>query len=141
MIPDCPVGRQPFTTDPGLVERGCKGHADTQNELAGVLQDAGIEPRSSRPGEPNFDLAWQANGMVFVAEVKSITDDNEEGQLRLGLGQVLRYGHRPQRLGHERVVAVLVPERAPRDPSWNDLCRYLEVVLLSRSDIELAPTL
>jgi hypothetical protein len=26
--------RQPFTTDPAIVERGLRGHADTQNELA-----------------------------------------------------------------------------------------------------------
>jgi hypothetical protein len=84
-----PGEREPFTVDPGLVERGLKGHADTQNELARVLRAAGIEPRSRLPQEPNFDLAWEANGTVFVAEVKSVTDQNEEGQLRLGLGQVL----------------------------------------------------
>lgn len=85
-----PNERQPFTVDPALVERGLKGHADTQNELADVLRRAGIEPRSRLPYEPNFDLAWEAKGTVFVAEVKSVTDANEEEQLRLGLGQVLR---------------------------------------------------
>jgi hypothetical protein len=43
--------------DPALVERGLKGHADTQNELAQVLRQADIEPRSRHPREPNFDLA------------------------------------------------------------------------------------
>lgn len=133
-----PNGRQPFTVDPALVERGLRGHADTQNELARVLRDAGIEPRSRLPHEPNFDLAWEANGTVFVAEVKSITDDNEEEQLRLGLGQVLRYRHRLERLGHSRVVAVLVPERAPGDSSWGDLCRELEVALISKEELERA---
>jgi hypothetical protein len=85
-----PEERQPFTVDPALVERGLKGHADTQNELARILREAGLDPRSRRPQEPNFDLAWDARGTVFVAEVKSITDQNEEEQLRLGLGQVLR---------------------------------------------------
>jgi hypothetical protein len=108
-----PGGRQPFTVDPALVERGLKGHADTQNELAQVLRQAGIEPRSRLPSEPNFDLAWEAHGTVFVAEVKSVTDGNEQEQLRLGLGQVLRYRHRLRGLGHEPVVAVLVPERTP----------------------------
>jgi hypothetical protein len=136
-----PGERQPFTVDPALVERGLKGHADTQNELARVLRAAGIEPRSRLPEEPNFDLAWEANGTVFVAEVKSITDQNEEGQLRLGLGQVLRNRHRLRQLGHTHVVAVLVPERAPRDPTWNDLCQELGVVLLSRDELDDAPTL
>ena len=82
-----------------------------------------------------------AKGTVFVAEIKSITDDNEEEQLRLGLGQVLRYRHRLRKLGHERVVAVLVPERPPRDPSWSELCQELGVVLLGRNELERAPTL
>src|SRR5262249_38826067 len=51
-----------------------------------VLRQAGIEPRSRTPREPNFDLAWQADGTVFGAEAKSITNDSEEEQLRLGLG-------------------------------------------------------
>ena len=107
---------EPFSVDPAMVERGLRGHADTQNELASVLRSTGIEPRSCLATEPNFDLAWQRNGTVFVAEVKSITADNEEEQLRLGLGQVLRYRQRLSALGHQRVIAVLVPERQPPDP-------------------------
>jgi hypothetical protein len=136
-----PSERQPFTVDPALVERGLQGHADTQNALAQVLRQAGIDPRSRLPNEPNFDLAWERSGKIFVAEVKSITDDNEEEQLRLGLGQVLRYRHRLRRLGHGQVIAVLVPERTPRDPSWEELCSELGVVLLNGSDLERAPTL
>lgn len=133
-----PATREPFTVDPALIERGLRGHMDTQNELARVLRDAGIEPRSPLPGEPNFDLAWQNDQIVFVAEIKSITDDNEEEQLRLGLGQVLRYRQRLVTLGHTHVVAVLVPERQPRDPSWNELCHDLGVALLWRDELERA---
>lgn len=105
--------RQPFTTDPALVERGLRGHGDTQNELARVLRDAGLSPRSRLPHEPNFDLAWQKGDTAFVAEIKSITEDNEVEQLRLGLGQVLRHRHRLQRIGYLNVIAVLVSERPP----------------------------
>lgn len=136
-----PTERQPFTVDPALVERGMRGHSDMQNALAEVLRQAGIEPRSRLPHEPNFDIAWETEGTVFVAEVKSITDDNEEEQLRLGLGQVLRYRHRLQALGHDHVVAVLAPERAPRDSTWRDLCDDVGVVLLARDAIERAPRL
>jgi hypothetical protein len=128
-------------TDPALVERGLRGHADTQNELARVLRDAGLSPRSRLPHEPNFDLAWQAGDTAFVAEIKSITDDNEEEQLRLGLGQVLRYRHRLQRIGYSNVIAVLVPERPPRDPSWADLCHDLQVVLLHGDNLDQAARL
>ncbi len=133
--------RDPFSVDPALVERGLRGHTDTQNELASVLRNAGIEPRRGLPPGPNFDLAWQKDGTVFVAEVKSITTENEEHQLRVGLGQVLRYRQRLSALGHERVVAVLVPERQPRDLSWRELCQDLGVVLLCRNELERAPVL
>lgn len=137
-VSESPASRDPFSVDPALVERGLRGHADTQNELARVLLDAGIEPRSPMPGEPNFDLAWQNDDIVFVAEVKSITDANEEEQLRLGLGQVLRYRQRLGTLGYQHVVAVLVPEREPRDPAWKKLCSDLGVVLLWRGELERA---
>ena len=136
-----PSGRQQSAPNLALVEHGLKGHAHIQNDLAQVLRNAGIEPRSPRPSEPDFDLAWETDGTVFVAEVKSISDDNEEDQLRLGLGQVLDYRYRLERLRYPRVVAVLVSERAPRDSSWEDLCNELGVVLLDGSKIENAPTL
>jgi hypothetical protein len=82
-----------------------------------------------------------ADGTVFAAEVRNITDDNEEEQLRLGLGQVLRCRHRLERLGHERVAAVLIPERSSRDASWADLCRELQVALISGKELERAPVL
>jgi hypothetical protein len=139
---ELPGSPEPFSADPAAVERGLKGHADTQNGLASALRAAGIEPRSCQPPEPNFDLAWQRDETVFVAEVKSTTPGNEEEQLRLGLGQVLRYRQRLTALGHQRVVAVLVPERQPRDDdAWRQLCQELGVVLHSGNELELAPSL
>jgi hypothetical protein len=113
----------------GRVERGLQGHADTQNALADILAAAGIAPRSPRADEPNFDLAWERDGVAYVAEVKSITRANEERQLRLGLGQVLRYrGLLRERL--EEVRAVLVAEHEPSDPSWRKLCEEVDVSLV-----------
>jgi len=107
-------------------------------DIARILRDAGLTPRSRLPHEPNFDLAWQKGETAFVAEIKSITDDNEEEQLRLGLGQALRYRHHLQRIGYPKVIAVLVPERSPRDPSWADLCHELQVVLLHGGNLDQA---
>lgn len=133
--------QDPFSVDPALAERGLQEHTRTQNKLAGVLSNVGIEPRRGLPPGPNFDLAWQKDGTVFVAEVKSITAENEEHQLRLGVGQVLRYRQCLSALGHDRVVAVLVPEREPRDSSWRELCQDLGVVLLCGNELERAPSL
>jgi hypothetical protein len=38
-----------------------------------------------------FDIAWEVDDAVFVGEAKSLAGKNEERQLCLGLGQVLRY--------------------------------------------------
>src|SRR5207247_1597190 len=72
--------RDPAEVDPSLVERGLRGHRRTQNRLADLVREHRHQPRSHRPGEPNFDLAWSAGDAVFVVEVKSITSLNEEKQ-------------------------------------------------------------
>ena len=119
----------PFTVDPALVERAVRGHAKTQNRLAAVLLAHGLTPRSPRNGEPNFDLLWKQNGELVVAEIKSVSDSNEEKQLRLGLGQVLRYRHLLS-AGGDITRAVLALEREPADASWLILCQELGVRLL-----------
>jgi hypothetical protein len=128
--------RDPFAVDPEKVDRGNRGHAMTQNNLARFLGMHGIEAwspgsESRSPGSDkrDFDIAWERDGTVFVGEVKSITASNEEKQLRLGLGQVLRY-RQALAVGGRRVIAVLVPERQPNDTSWLKLCQDLRVVLV-----------
>ena len=81
----------PFEVDPALMERALKGHASAQNALAAYVTSIGATPLSPIVGGPNFDLAWEHDGEVWVAEVKSCTTRNQENQLRLGLGQILRY--------------------------------------------------
>jgi hypothetical protein len=107
-------GRDPFEIDPAAVERADRGHARTQNLLADRLKAFGLTPRSPAPTEPDYDLGWEIDETLFVAEIKSVTDRNEEKQLRLGLGQILRYRHLLAR-GGRRVTGILMPERAPMD--------------------------
>lgn len=120
--------RRPFDTDPNAIDRGNIGHSKTQNSLAAFLRERGIEPRSPAADEPDYDLGWQAAPFSYVAEVKSITPANEERQLRLGLGQVLRYQQQMAARG-ATVRAVLVPEKEPSDKSWHSLCSMLGVLL------------
>jgi hypothetical protein len=118
----------PNAVDPNLVDRALAAHARTQNALADWLAARGLVPRSPAPGEPSFDLAWEAGGTVNVAEIKSMANTNEEKQLRLGLGQLLRYG---QQLGAsgKPVRMWLVAERRPSDKSWVDLTKSVGVEL------------
>jgi hypothetical protein len=132
------AARDPFEVDPDKVDRGNQAHASTQDALADFLRNHGIEPRSPAIDEPEFDLAWEHSRAVFVAEVKSITEANEEQQLRLGLGQVLRYRQSLAR-GGRKVVAVLVAERAPIDRTWTELCRELTIPRQSRGISEREP--
>lgn len=120
--------REPFSVDPDIVDRGTQAHADTLIALAEFVTDAGQTPREAKAGEPLFDLAWLDGEVTFVAEVKSLTTVNEERQLRLGLGQVLRYRHLMEASGRE-CVAVLAVEREPADSNWLSLCHSLDVRL------------
>jgi hypothetical protein len=123
--------RRPLYVDPSKLERAMKGHATTQNALANYLGEHGIEPRSPIAGEPNYDLAWEVGGTCYVTEVKTLPADTEEDQLRIGLGQVLRYRQRLALLRSDHVIrAVMVTERRPADSTWQELCEEHGVQLL-----------
>jgi hypothetical protein len=108
--------RQPFSVHPDPVDRALSGHARTQEALGVAVTDArltprsplpGLTPRSPLPGEPVYNIAWEDGGTIVVAEGKSLTARNEETQLRLARGQVLRYAHLLSRKGKpiRRVIA------------------------------------
>jgi hypothetical protein len=115
--------------DPDKRDRGNQGHSRTQNALATFLIARGIEPLSPASGDPNFDIAWIDGSTLFVAEAKSLTEENEEGQLRLGLGQVLRYAHLLRRSGLT-VQAVLAAEQQPGETTWGPTCAENNVILV-----------
>lgn len=127
--------RNPFAVDPDVVDRGLRGHRSTQNALADALRARDIEPRSPRSDEPQFDLAWEADGAIFVVEVKSLTDVNEEKQLRLALGQVLRYAQLLTTDGRQ-ARPIIAAERQPSDSAWVDLCQQLGVLLIWQDTFE-----
>jgi hypothetical protein len=120
--------REPFATDPDVVERGTRSHARLQNRLAADVASAGLVPLSPGAGDPPFDLAWRDGADLHVAEVKSTTAMNEEHQMRLGLGQLLRYRHALSADG-TTVRATLYFERRPADAQWSELCQSLGVTL------------
>jgi hypothetical protein len=68
-------------------------------------------------------------GRFCVAEVKSMNGTNDEKQLRLAVGQVLRYAHLLRSKG-KPVRAFIAVESRPADDSWTALCSDLGITLL-----------
>ena len=120
---------EPMSIDPALVERALKSHRSTQNALATMLLHAGLTPLRPAPGDPDWDIAWEKGSAFYVTEVKSITKRNEERQLRLAIGQVLRYRQAISSHGYVSVVPIIAVEREPADHSWVELCESLGVRL------------
>lgn len=123
--------------DPNLVGRGVRAHKRVRNALADHLESIGLIPLDPAPSDPPFDLAWWRKDFLYVAEIKSVTRENEEHQLRLGLGQLLRYASLLS-IRAEHVVPVLVPEINPRDPEWYRLCQSLNVKIIFPPKFEFA---
>jgi hypothetical protein len=89
----------------------------------------GLRRRWGRVIRPSTSW-WPMTGGIsrIVVEVKSTTDVNEEKQLRLAMGQVLRYRQVLQATGR-RVEAMIAVEHEPSDASWIELCREVGVLL------------
>jgi hypothetical protein len=64
-----------------------------------------------------------------VAEVKSITKATEERQMRIAIGQVLRYRQQLARDGRQ-ARALIAMETAPHDESWIELCGQEGIALV-----------
>jgi hypothetical protein len=125
----------PFEIDPNELDRSTRLHAATQNAISAAVVRRGCQPLSPS-GEPNFDLAWEEkSGTLVVAEVKSVKATNAERQLRLGLGQVLRYQSLIADSG-KVVKAILVLSGPPHDDRWVALCASHGVGLIWMPDLD-----
>lgn len=93
------------------------------------------EPLSPTLHDPNFDVAWEHEGTFYVAEIKSVTDQNEERQLRLGLGQIIRFRSLLASRLDRQVRTVLVPERRSRDDAWRATCEGVGVELIAADEL------
>ena len=120
----------PRSKDPDSAGRGLAAHGRTQNYLANVIREIGWLARSPVALEPQYDVAWLANDMLYVCEVKSLTPENEERQLRMATGQIIRYRQQLTAKGHEPCFAVICTERQPADTSWDELCEKEGIILI-----------
>jgi len=107
----------PSEIDPDKIEDGFERHNKAQNMLAEFLDDKDCRVSSPSTTDPKFDLHWSGSNGSYVCEVKSITDENEESQLRKAIGQVLRYQSQLRASGKE-CFPVVVTDREVSDQSW-----------------------
>lgn len=114
------------------LDRGTAAHEATVAALSKTLEQRGLLPQ--RPGRhaPAFDLGWTEGGVVYIAEVKSLTGTDQTQQIRLGLGQVLDYAQqiRQSRLAVSPVQPVLVLEHEPSHPRWIETASSAGVELI-----------
>ncbi|WP_157621799.1 hypothetical protein [Serinicoccus hydrothermalis] len=112
----------PWNAD--AIDRGTKAHKDLEVEVAAHVRESGLLPLSPCGGDEPFDVAWVADSVLYVCEVKSLTDANQESQLRLGLGQLLAYLFRTK-AEHwpdiDRMRGVLAVEGPPKRLDWVDI--------------------
>jgi hypothetical protein len=119
----------PFLRDPVAVDRGNEAHRQTIEKLWTFLRNHGTETFTVKPG-PDADLVWERDGVLFVTEAKSLTSTNQDGQLRLGIGQVLDYREQYREMGlWDSIQAVLLVESAPRSRRWEGVCAANDVIL------------
>lgn len=121
-----------YLRNPDLIDRGTTAHKNIQDALARRVTEHGLKPISPDVGDQQFDIAWITGDTLHVCEVKSLTNDNEETQLRLGLGQLLSYLHRTKTDRWEGVTGirgVLAVEHAPGRSDWADICSANGVTL------------
>ena len=117
-----------FRFDPDAIDRGTNAHKKVQNLLADAVKARGWQPLSPSDSDPLFDVGWIVADAAWIAEVKSLTEANEERQLRLGLGQVLSYAHLVD-WGVKSNQPVLAVEREPSSCYWSNLCASHGVAL------------
>lgn len=118
--------------EPDLSGRGLAAHRRLENLVMEAAHAAGYQPRDPTPDEPQYDRGWETPDAIWIVEVKSLTPENEESQLRAGLAQLLRYRQLLD-AGDREIRCVLAVEIPPTDTiserSWMKLCDDEGIIL------------
>ena len=113
-----------YAADPNLLDRALQIHSFTQNTVANWVIGSSLTPHSPASTYCDFDIAWESDFGKVVCEVKSLSNENEVHQFRLGLGQVLEYAQKLEAL------PVLMFSRRPTQSALIDAANKAGVVVL-----------
>lgn len=121
----------PLALDLSRLDEGTKAHEATLTALIRRLGARGIEVCGPARNAPLFDAGWVCDDEVFIAEVKSLSETNEDQQIRLGIGQILDYAHQLQHLdASHKIRPVLVLERQPTGARWRGVADSSGILLI-----------
>lgn len=81
------IGSYTILVDEAKKERAVKKHEWLTYLVAKRIKDAGSIPRRNK----FIDLATQHDGLSFIFEIKSSTEDNVHSQIRKGISQLYEY--------------------------------------------------
>ena len=121
--------REASATNSEAYDAAWGSHNALTNKLEAYLSSYSIAADEGKGGDLKPDLQWDCDEFLNIAEIKSTNRDNEESQLRTGLGQVLRYRH-AVRNSKKPVRAVLVIANQPTDAEWIGVCKQSGVELV-----------
>lgn len=116
------------------LDRATRRHMEMQDTAAEELRERGIDPRSPDSDEPQFDLAFEHGGAIYVVEAKTGTPLPPQ-QVRIGVGQVLEYCFLLSARREAVVKPILLVEAALPVP-WTELCRALQVEILRADQLQ-----
>lgn len=109
------------------LDRGTAAHEATIEALIKHLASKGTQALGPIRGAPRFDAGWERGKTAFIAEVKSLSDTNEDQQIRLGIGQILDYAW--QMPPGRKVTPVLVLEKRPPSERWEHVAKRAGILL------------
>ena len=114
------------------LDRGTAAHQRTLAMLVSHLSPT----RAMALMTPRVDIAWLSRaepGLLYVAEVKSLTGRRQDQQIRLGIGQVLDYAQALRERSPDGVTEIrpmLVLERRPDEHvRWCSVASSADIVL------------
>ena len=120
----------PIPANTELIDRGNSAHRELEERIEKLCRDAKLDPKKER-ALADIDIGWVDGDALYIVEVKSLTEENEVRQLRLGLGQVLDYRSALTGKGNWTTVhAILAVEQEPSDLRWKELCATVGVQLV-----------
>jgi hypothetical protein len=117
--------------DLNQLDAGTEAHEQTVEALVHHLRLSGIVAYGPDHRGPEFDAGWTSANIVFLAEVKSLRNTDQDQQIRLGVGQILDYASQVRlKMPSARLQAVLVLERRPSELArWASLAKDHGLIL------------